>query len=470
MSGSGTSDGRAQLIVELPNDARMRQAFHDEDRAHIVGRMNEFSGLDIFGEQVVRLPAFQIGRPTLSAGVGQHPDPGPGRPSDADIQAALAGLVCLVELPEERVTDYMTSLRAAGLRVGAQAVIEPFDHWVPNGEWPGIFNTRIAAEALIRADATRSRNLLGQAVNLVLVDEGFSVAALRARAAHGLNYIDGWPTFPPGAKPNQPGQGAPAGHGTMVALNAISLAPQVRLWDAPIRPPQIKDVVAFADYAAVALIWIEAEIRLWLGTIFPGPWVFCHPWGIYDRRLESPPNTYTADPNHLLNKWFRHFGADSDQVFAAGNGGQFAPHPRCGPGDIGPGRSILGGNSSPHVLTVGAVRADGMWVGYSSQGPGQPAFATPPDILVRKPDLCAPTHFCEQDDGAWLSSGTSAACGVAAGAVAALRSWDSPLRGTSPAALRQHLRQTARRPPSMAQTPYDLRFGFGILDLDAALR
>ncbi|GGJ41068.1 S8 family serine peptidase [Neoroseomonas lacus] len=470
MSGSGTSHGRAQVIVELPNEPEMRQAFLDENTDLIARRMNGMTSLVISKDQVVGLPAFRIGRVTLPSAAQQPPEPGVERPSDAAIQAALAGLICVVEIPAERTSGYMTSLRDAGLRVGAQAAFEAFDHWVPNGDRPGTFHTRPAAEALIRADATRSRNLLGQGVNLVVVDEGFSLAALRRRAAQVVNYIDGWGTYPPNAAPNLPGQAAPDGHGTMVALNAISLAPQARLWDAPVRPPRINDVVPFADYAAAALIWIEAEIRLWLGFAFPGPWVFCHPWGIYDRRLEVPADSYTGDPNHILNLLFRVLDNDRDQVFAAGNGGQFAPHPRCGPGDIGPGQSILGGNSSPHILTIGAARADGIWIGYSSQGPGQPGFATAPGSVVEKPDLCAPSHFCEPTDAAWISSGTSAACGVAAGAVAALRSQGSPLRSMPPHALRKRLRDRARQPPTMAQTPYDLRFGYGILDLDAALR
>jgi hypothetical protein len=158
-----------------------------------------------------------------------------------------------------------------------------------------------------------------------------------------------------------------------------------------------------------------------------------------------------------------------DQVFGAGNGGQFEPHPLCGPGDIGPGQSILGANSSPSVLTMGAVRADGMWIGYSSQGPGQPGFGT--DVSsVEKPDLCAPRHFVETADGAWLSSGTSAACGVAAGAVAALRSAGSPLASVDPEALRGTLRQAARKPPGMRRgADYDIRYGHGILDLAGAL-
>ncbi|WP_431267994.1 S8 family serine peptidase [Dankookia sp. P2] len=113
-------------------------------------------------------------------------------------------------------------------------------------------------------------------------------------------------------------------------------------------------------------------------------------WGIWDTSQDDPhPKlNYARNLNHPLNKRVAALdGKGIDQVFAAGNRGQFCPPTRCGPQDRGPGRSIHGANSHPRVLTVGAVRADGLWVGYSAEGPGALAAA--------KPDLCAPTLFRE---------------------------------------------------------------------------
>ena len=62
-----------------------------------------------------------------------------------------------------------------------------------------------------------------------------------------------------------------------------------------------------------------------------------------------------------------------DVVFAAGNCGEFCPAPRCGKVDRVPGHSIWGANSSSAVITAGAVLTNEMWLGYSSQGPGQDA-------------------------------------------------------------------------------------------------
>jgi hypothetical protein len=225
---------------------------------------------------------------------------------------------------------------------------------------------------------------------------------------------------------------------------------------------------------------VLADIEVWLGAVFPGRWVFCNAWGIHDRRLEAipvgDPGNYTGDPAHPFNRLIGAIDCafGHDQVFAAGNCGQFCPNDRCGPADRGPGRSILGANSHPRVLTAGAVRADGLWLGYSSQGPGQPGFLpVQPEggAFVRKPDLCAPAHSVEPSDGHFLSSGTSAACGTVAGAVAALRSDGSPHAAVPPEAMRDHLRRTARKPVGAASEWHDpeLKRGSGILDLGAAL-
>jgi hypothetical protein len=149
-----------------------------------------------------------------------------------------------------------------------------------------------------------------------------------------------------------------------------------------------------------------------------------------------------------------------DQVFAAGNCGVFCPKMNCGRGDRGPGQSIFGANSHPSVLTTGAVRNDGMWLGYSSQGPGQPRLAR------EKPDLCLPSQFVEKDDKHLASTGTSAACGLAAAVIAALRShhgWGST--SVPPVQLRSHLIQTARK---TIDPHWNGKLGHGIMDVQAA--
>jgi len=105
-----------------------------------------------------------------------------------------------------------------------------------------------------------------------------------------------------------------------------------------------------------------------------------------------------------------------------------------------------------------------MWLGYSSQGPGQPQLGW------EKPDFCAASHFCENDDAFSINTGTSAACGLTAGIVAALRSrWNSTR--VSPDQLKDILNQTARRPPGLSWgNALGYRLGNGILDASAAFK
>lgn len=460
-----------RIMVALPNDsADLRDAYADENPRRITELIARFFGVDFEPLQVVARPSFGFGRAEFVEGIQPDREAGP-QPGEEAIKAALPRLLLAVRVDsDERALEYIRAFRAQGIAAGAAPAIERLSHWTPGRDRPAIFNTRAAAAALINAAALSDRGLSGRRTNLVMFDEGVSFGALRALSPRPLRLAGGWSVFD-GTTWRVWGQARPDGHGTMVALNAVSLAPDTRLWDLPMLPERILDPVEFAEEAAAALLWVETWVRVWLARAFPGPWVFCHAWGVYDRRLEHPSNTYTGDPLNPLNlvvKWLDEEGRD--QVFGAGNGGQFQPHPLCGPGDIGPGRSILGANSSLHALTMGAVRADGMWIGYSSQGPGQAAFGGEGCELVEKPDLCAPSHFVESTDSAWLSSGTSAACGVAAGAVAALRSVGSPLAGVGPENLRDTLRQAARKPPGMwAGLGYDIRHGHGILDLAGVL-
>jgi subtilisin family serine protease len=90
-------------------------------------------------------------------------------------------------------------------------------------------------------------------------------------------------------------------------------------------------------------------------------------------------------------------------------------------------------------------------VGYSSQGPGR--------LDPAKPDLSAYTHF--RGSGVYpADGGTSAACPVAAGVVAAVRE-QYPASVLSPAELRALLAKTAE---DLGGTGFDHDFGWGVVD------
>jgi hypothetical protein len=123
---------------------------------------------------------------------------------------------------------------------------------------------------------------------------------------------------------------------------------------------------------------------------------------------------------------------------------------------------IMGANSYPEVLTIGGCDISDKLVGYSSRGPSIAG------MFPEKPDLVAYTHFLgSKAQRIYIpDSGVSAACAVAAGCVAALRTKVSP-DIVAPSELFAILRSTAQNP---AGAEWDPGYGFGIIDPVAAAR
>jgi hypothetical protein len=342
------------------------------------------------------------------------------------------------------------------LGIGVDLPFAGVDHWCPREAADPIFATRSAAERLLGVDYLKAQNGTdGAGVNVVIADQGLDQNRLGAR------YGGGWPAAgrQPGATLSPAPETTYPTHGMKVAHNILEIAPQATLFDLPVVPPRITDIPAYlsqAEAAYVAMLSGIAQHRA-NGT-YPGPWIVVNAWAIYDSRTD-PTGDYIDNPNHLFNQLVDlTVDLSIDVVFGAGNCGQFCPDERCGENDIGPGRDILGANSLEKVLTVGAVRADTMWLGYSSQGPGQLRLAR------YKPDICAASQFCEDNDAHIINTGTSTACALAAGVVAALRSkWDAG--AIPPDRLKTLLADTARK----VQGPgWNNRLGHGILNAKAA--
>jgi hypothetical protein len=331
------------------------------------------------------------------------------------------------------------------------------DHWCVGEATNPFFGDRSAAERLLNIDFLREQTQTdGQGVNVVIVDQGLD------REALGNSYENGWTVGGslPGKPRPQPGS-VRRPHGMMIAHNVLKVAPRAKLFDLPLAPvAKISNITSFLSLADAAFRRMLFDITRWrLKGEFPGEWVLVNPWGIYDRRSEYPPGHYTENPLNLFNVLVGlAVLLKIDVVFAAGNCGQFCPDNRCGDQDRGPGHSIWGANSLESVLTVGAVRADDMWLGYSSQGPGQRLLG------VDKPDFCAASQFCEDDDAFSSNTGTSAACGLAGGVVAALRSrWGTAV--VTPGRLKTVLNQTSRKPMGVSwDRSLKQRLGNGVLD------
>lgn len=84
-------------------------------------------------------------------------------------------------------------------------------------------------------------------------------------------------------------------------------------------------------------------------------------------------------------------------------------------------------------------------------------------IAHDKPDICAPGSFHEDHDAASGNGGTSAACAIVAGLIAAFRS-RMQAAGPSADVLKAALAQTARHLPG--QSGFSNRYGHGVIDAE----
>jgi hypothetical protein len=190
--------------------------------------------------------------------------------------------------------------------------------------------------------------------------------------------------------------------------------------------------------------------------------VVSNSWGIYHPSWDFPaghPGRYIDNPNHpfmgLVAVLAR---AGADIVFAAGNCGSQCASGRC------QGRTtetIMGANASADVLTLAGCDTADARVGYSSQGP---AIA---GMFQQKPDVTAYTHFLgsEAFGAGSPDTGTSTACPVAAGCIAAIRT-KVPWQTNPPANLIAQITATARQVAGPAGWNAD--YGHGIIDPDTA--
>ena len=154
--------------------------------------------------------------------------------------------------------------------------------------------------------------------------------------------------------------------------------------------------------------------------------VVSNSWGLFHPCLEdfppAHPYRFIDNPNHALRIYLIQALAPTgvDIIFCGNNCGNGK---NCA-GDCASGtclsktdRMIMGANAYEEVLTVGGCDTNDKMVGYSSRGPSIAG------MYQNKPDLVAYTHFLGSKTGGMFvpDTGVSAACPVAAGCVAALR-------------------------------------------------
>jgi hypothetical protein len=291
--------------------------------------------------------------------------------------------------------------------------------------------------------ALKKAGMTGKKVRIVVVDTGIDGSRIPVRG--------GWspvPDYEPGT--------APPTHGTMVAFDARLAAPDATILDYALLQSNGQSWSALLSDAISAFANLIALLQS-----APGPMVVNNSWGMYNRAEDTPigsPENYSANPDHPFNQIVGSLvAAGADVLFAAGNCGADCPDGRCGLDDIGPGASIHGANSHPEVITVAAVTVTDRRLGYSSQGPG--------GLYRRKPDVAAYSHFA--GSGVFpADTGTSAACPVAAGVVAALRQKLSVTK-RSPASIKGLLQRTAI---DLQKDGWDYDIGYGVIDAAAAVK
>ena len=272
--------------------------------------------------------------------------------------------------------------------------IRPFEHVCPIDAVGKIQDVLLH----LNVGPLHEANLKGQGVRVAICDSGLSDEEIPV--AGGFTRKG----FLPAGK-------APASHGTMVAFDARIVAKKATFLDFPLLRQGLHHSLGVLEDAMVVF---NELLRVLLSE--PGPLVAVNSWGLYSLEqdaLEGEEANYSANASHPFNLLTgRLVAAGADVLFAAGNCGGGCPFADCRAEDSG-ARSIHGANSHPDVITIGATTTEGRVLGYSSEGPGK--------LHPAKPDVAAPSHFSGSGIGGMADTGTSAACGLAAGVVAVLR-------------------------------------------------
>ncbi|MFF0491617.1 S8 family serine peptidase [Nocardia sp. NPDC004068] len=314
-----------------------------------------------------------------------------------------------------------------------------------------------AVAALLRADDLAKAGLTGQGVALAIVDTGINAAQVE-KVRGGRLTIDAARSWNPQGVNGTAGA-FPVDHGTMCAFDASLAAPQASFLDLPVLRSARQGKTQMDGLLSDALA-AYAHLRTVL-TNQPAATralVISNSWGSFAPSWDYPvgqAGNYSDNPAHPFNVIVGSLeAAGADILFAAGNCGRDCPDARCGY----PDRPITGANSHPSVLSIAGVDTKNQRVGYSSQGPGR--------LTDRKPDVCTYTHFTGSGAfGDEPDTGTSAACPVAAGLVAAIRTkWSAT--ALPPARLRELLQRTAS---DRGGQGFDYDYGYGIADTAALL-
>jgi subtilisin family serine protease len=431
-----------RVIVQLRSTSRLRRAAIE-------------AGMAAFPAQP-RLPGIQLDRsyPAVPVpamlGRGEGAAMGLDQPAVFSHEPQRATYIVRGEIDPKDHAELLSHDDVVG--VFSDPVVEPSAVVCPPGPVGTVSDvaTKLAVTALAKAGCT------GKGVRLAIVDTGVNLAYLRS---HGRKpRISRTESFTPSGVTSKPGA-HPVNHGTMCAFDAGVSAPEATLLDHAVLLSTAGGPTPMSGLLSDAVLSYSALLQLQRRTPISRrrPLVVSNSWGMFSPQWDFPvghPGNYSDNPNHPFNVIVASLEVEgADILFAAGNCGRECPDGRC---QFGTSRPICGANSHPKVLSIGGVDVQQRRLGYSSQGPGR--------LSAQKPDLCGYTHFTGSgvypEDG-----GTSAACPVVAGVVAAVRSV-YPLAKVAPAQLRTLLQKTAS---DLGGFGFDTDFGWGVVDVPALL-
>ncbi len=313
-------------------------------------------------------------------------------------------------------------------------------------------------ERLLCTTTMRSRGMDGSGVLVAIVDTGVNMAFLNSKGkTPTFDAARSWSWNPAVVTPGN----APVGHGTMCAFDVCIAAPKCTLLDVvllrPLSTPPGGSLMS--GLLSDAIRAYRHLLNVMLAPRRPGELrslVVNNSWGMFHPSWDFPvghSGNYSDNPNHPFNVIVATLErAGADILFAAGNCGADCPDGRCQGVTT---RAIYGANSSPYVTCVAGVDISKKRVGYSAIGPGR--------LAVRKPDISGYTHF--KGSGVYAADGgTSAACPVVAGVVAAVRSRKPHNPGdssTSASAIRSLITSTAE---DLGAVGYDFLHGHGVIN------